>query len=101
MFSYKTVDVCLQVDREYRVQKALFSAGFPVPQPLLHCTDTDVIGTEFYLMEHVRVSLARVKSLQLDLIIVVLLELYFIFKWKKMTPLCLPTDTHRMLGIPN
>lgn len=42
-----------KVDREYRVQKALFSAGFPVPQPILHCTDVDVIGTEFYLMEHV------------------------------------------------
>ncbi|XP_077365281.1 acyl-CoA dehydrogenase family member 11 isoform X1 [Festucalex cinctus] len=42
-----------KVDREYRVQKALYSTGFPVPQPLLHCTDTDIIGTEFYLMEHV------------------------------------------------
>ncbi|KAM8731278.1 acyl-CoA dehydrogenase family member 11 [Acanthopagrus schlegelii] len=48
-----------KVDREYRVQKALFSAGFPVPQPLLHCTDTDVIGTEFYLMEHVRGRIFR------------------------------------------
>uniref|UniRef100_A0A8C7H246 Acyl-CoA dehydrogenase family member 11 n=1 Tax=Oncorhynchus kisutch TaxID=8019 RepID=A0A8C7H246_ONCKI len=45
-----------KVDREYRVQKALFSAGFPVPQPLLHCTDAEVIGTEFYLMEHVQVG---------------------------------------------
>uniref|UniRef100_A0A8D0A353 Acyl-CoA dehydrogenase family member 11 n=1 Tax=Sander lucioperca TaxID=283035 RepID=A0A8D0A353_SANLU len=43
-----------KMDREYRVQKALFSAGFPVPQPLLHCTDVEIIGTEFYLMEHVR-----------------------------------------------
>ncbi|XP_076014257.1 acyl-CoA dehydrogenase family member 11 [Genypterus blacodes] len=42
-----------KVDREYGVQKALFSAGFPVPQPLLHCTDAAVIGTEFYVMEHV------------------------------------------------
>lgn len=39
------------------MQKALFSAGFPVPQPLLHCTDPEIIGTEFYLMEHVKVSL--------------------------------------------
>ncbi|KAL7373861.1 hypothetical protein ABVT39_016201 [Epinephelus coioides] len=43
-----------KVDREYRVQKALFSAGFPVPEPLLHCTDAEVIGTEFYVMEHVK-----------------------------------------------
>ncbi|XP_070841821.1 acyl-CoA dehydrogenase family member 11 [Chaetodon trifascialis] len=48
-----------KVDREYRVQKALFSAGFPVPQPLLHCTDTEVIGTEFYLMEHVKGRIFR------------------------------------------
>lgn len=48
-----------KVDREYRVQKALFSAGFPVPKPLLHCTDTDVIGTEFYLMEHVKGRIFR------------------------------------------
>ncbi|TDG97289.1 hypothetical protein EPR50_G00225170 [Perca flavescens] len=48
-----------KVDREYRVQKALFSAGFPVPQPLLHCTDVEIIGTEFYLMEHVRGRIFR------------------------------------------
>ncbi|KAK1806450.1 hypothetical protein P4O66_004966, partial [Electrophorus voltai] len=41
------------VDREYAVQKALHSAGFPVPRPVLYCSDTDVIGTEFYIMEHV------------------------------------------------
>lgn len=45
-----------QVDREYVVQKALHSIDFPVPQPLLYCSDTNVIGTEFYIMEHVKVS---------------------------------------------
>ncbi|KAL1006824.1 hypothetical protein UPYG_G00077620 [Umbra pygmaea] len=48
-----------KVDREYWVQKALFSAGFPVPEPLLHCTDSGVIGTEFYLMEHVQGRIFR------------------------------------------
>ncbi|XP_074477749.1 acyl-CoA dehydrogenase family member 11 [Sebastes fasciatus] len=48
-----------KVDREYRVQKALFSVGFPVPQPLLHCTDAEIIGTEFYLMEHVKGRIFR------------------------------------------
>uniref|UniRef100_A0A3P9HS28 Acyl-CoA dehydrogenase family member 11 n=1 Tax=Oryzias latipes TaxID=8090 RepID=A0A3P9HS28_ORYLA len=48
-----------QVNREYCVQKALFLAGFPVPQPVLHCTDTTVIGTEFYLMQHVRGRIFR------------------------------------------
>ncbi|PKU35283.1 acyl- dehydrogenase family member 11 [Limosa lapponica baueri] len=45
-----------KVDREYRVQKALYSAGFPVPEPLLYCSDVSVIGTEFYVMQHVQVS---------------------------------------------
>ncbi|KAI3355307.1 hypothetical protein L3Q82_018157, partial [Scortum barcoo] len=48
-----------KVDREYWVQRALFSAGFPVPQPLLHCTDVEVIGTEFYMMEHVKGRIFR------------------------------------------
>ena len=41
------------VDREFRVISALSSAGFPVPQALLYCKDADVIGTPFYVMEHV------------------------------------------------
>ncbi|XP_056155530.1 acyl-CoA dehydrogenase family member 11-like isoform X1 [Lampris incognitus] len=48
-----------KVDREYQVQKSLFSAGFPVPSPLLLCTDPSVIGTEFYLMEHVNGRIFR------------------------------------------
>ncbi|XP_017262002.1 acyl-CoA dehydrogenase family member 11 [Kryptolebias marmoratus] len=48
-----------KLDREYQVQKALFSAGFPVPQPLLFCSDVEVIGTEFYLMGHVQGRLFR------------------------------------------
>ncbi|KAK7881782.1 hypothetical protein WMY93_030191 [Mugilogobius chulae] len=55
-----------KVDREYRVQKALFLAGFPVPQPLLHCTDVDIIGTEFYIMEHVKLHSLPVASLKLE-----------------------------------
>ena len=41
------------VDREYRVTRALFDAGLPVPEPLALCEDTDVIGTMFYVMRHV------------------------------------------------
>uniref|UniRef100_A0A4W4EVW7 Acyl-CoA dehydrogenase family member 11 n=1 Tax=Electrophorus electricus TaxID=8005 RepID=A0A4W4EVW7_ELEEL len=48
-----------KVDREYAVQKALHSAGFPVPRPVLYCSDTDVIGTEFYIMEHVQGRIFR------------------------------------------
>jgi len=39
--------------REHRVLEALSKAGFPAPRPMLLCTDPDVIGAPFYLMEHV------------------------------------------------
>lgn len=39
--------------REHRVLKALSGNGFPAPEPVLLCTDTDPIGAPFYLMEHV------------------------------------------------
>ncbi|KAL8165490.1 UNVERIFIED_CONTAM: acyl-CoA dehydrogenase member 11, partial [Gekko kuhli] len=48
-----------KIDREYRVQKALFAAGFPVPEPLLYCSDVSVIGTEFYVMQHVQGRIFR------------------------------------------
>uniref|UniRef100_A0A671K9G4 Acyl-CoA dehydrogenase family member 11 n=1 Tax=Sinocyclocheilus anshuiensis TaxID=1608454 RepID=A0A671K9G4_9TELE len=48
-----------KIDREYAVQKALYSVGFPVPHPVLYCKDTHVIGTEFYIMEHVQGRIFR------------------------------------------
>lgn len=48
-----------KVGREFWVQRALFFAGFPVPQPLLHNTDIEVVGTEFYLMQHVKGRIFR------------------------------------------
>ena len=41
------------VDREYRVQKALADTDVPVPGMLALCEDEGVIGTMFYVMEHV------------------------------------------------
>jgi aminoglycoside phosphotransferase (APT) family kinase protein len=41
------------MSREYRVTAALFEAGFPVARPLLLCTDPEVIGAPFYVMEYV------------------------------------------------
>jgi len=41
------------VDREYRVTRALFEAGLPVPEPLVLCEDLDVIGSMFYVMRHI------------------------------------------------
>jgi len=40
-----------QVDREYRVMKALEGTGVPVPRMRHLCTDDSVIGTGFYVMD--------------------------------------------------
>ena len=42
-----------QVDREYRVMRALAETGVPVPKMLCLCEDPSVIGAKFYLMERV------------------------------------------------
>jgi aminoglycoside phosphotransferase (APT) family kinase protein len=41
------------IDREYRVTSALAAEGFPVARPLHYCADESVIGTAFFVMEHV------------------------------------------------
>lgn len=40
-----------QVDREYRIMKALEGTGVPVPHMRALCTDEEVIGTSFYVMD--------------------------------------------------
>jgi aminoglycoside phosphotransferase (APT) family kinase protein len=40
------------VDREFRVQKALAGTDVPVAQMHLLCEDDDVIGSAFYIMDH-------------------------------------------------
>ncbi|EPY73377.1 hypothetical protein CB1_011932002 [Camelus ferus] len=56
---YTGSEQILRIDREFKVQKALFSTGFPVPKPLLYCSDASLIGTEFYVMEHVQGRIFR------------------------------------------
>jgi aminoglycoside phosphotransferase (APT) family kinase protein len=41
------------IERESRVQGALASVGFPVPRVHALCTDDSVIGTWFYVMDHI------------------------------------------------
>jgi aminoglycoside phosphotransferase (APT) family kinase protein len=41
------------IDREFRVISALHAQRFPVTRPLLYCADESVVGTPFYLMEHI------------------------------------------------
>ena len=42
------------VDREYHVMKALEHADVPVARMVAYCANESVIGTPFYVMEHVR-----------------------------------------------
>lgn len=41
------------VEREYRIMRALGEAGVPVPRALALCEDASVIGTPFFVMNHV------------------------------------------------
>ncbi len=41
------------VDREFRVQKALYGTDVPVSKMHLLCEDDNVIGSMFYIMDHV------------------------------------------------
>ncbi len=42
------------VDREYRLLTALYPLDFPVPRPLALCSDEEVVGAVFYVMELAR-----------------------------------------------
>jgi len=48
-----------QVDREYRVMKALGTTGFPVPVMRALCQDDAVIGTAFYVMDYMEGRIFR------------------------------------------
>lgn len=42
-----------QIDREFRIQSVLAKTGVPVPKMHLYCDDATIIGTPFYVMDHV------------------------------------------------
>ena len=41
------------IEREYRILRALPETAIPVPQARLLCEDASIIGTPFYVMDHV------------------------------------------------
>ena len=47
------------VEREYRILKILEKTDVPVPKMVLLCNDVAVIGTPFYIMEHVEGRIFR------------------------------------------
>jgi aminoglycoside phosphotransferase (APT) family kinase protein len=49
----KLVSSAHATDREFRILSALADTEVPVPRVRGYCHDTDVIGTEFYLMDRV------------------------------------------------
>lgn len=51
------------VDREYRILKALEKTDVPVPKMVLLCKDDAILGTPFYVMEHVEGRIFRVPTL--------------------------------------
>lgn len=42
-----------QVEREHRIISALATSAVPVPKAFLLCEDATIIGTPFYVMEHI------------------------------------------------
>lgn len=48
--------------REYRILAALWPTGLPVPEPLRYCDDASIIGSPFYVMEHVEGRVLRTKE---------------------------------------
>ena len=50
------------VDREFRVQSALYETDVPVAKMYTLCEDDDVIGSAFYVMEHIAGRITRRKT---------------------------------------
>src|SRR5262249_50637918 len=50
------------MSREYRILAHLYPAYRKVPQPLIYCDDTSVIGAPFYVMERVKGIILRAQS---------------------------------------
>ncbi|TDD27828.1 phosphotransferase family protein [Kribbella turkmenica] len=53
--------------REYRIQAALKPVFPYVPEMVAHCNDTEVIGSEFYVMERVEGTIPRRQELGVEL----------------------------------
>jgi aminoglycoside phosphotransferase (APT) family kinase protein len=49
----KLVESAHRIDREYRILSALTETDIPAARPHLYCEDIDVIGSEFYIVDHI------------------------------------------------
>jgi len=50
------------IEREYRVMSALGGTPIPVPKTLAHCEDSTLLGTPFFVMEHIEGRIMRSAS---------------------------------------
>ncbi|MFB6069622.1 MAG: phosphotransferase family protein [Halanaeroarchaeum sp.] len=57
-----TAESAHDVLREYRVMDALQETSVPVPETVLKCEDTDVVGSEFYVMERIAGDVIRTEE---------------------------------------
>ena len=73
LMTFSSLLSSLQVEREFRILSALQKVSFPVPKPLLFCADRNVIGTEFYVMEHVKVGFIYIYILYIYIYIYVII----------------------------
>jgi aminoglycoside phosphotransferase (APT) family kinase protein len=48
----KLLESAHAIDREYRIMAALDPLGLPVAKPRVYCDDASIIGTPFYVMDH-------------------------------------------------
>jgi aminoglycoside phosphotransferase (APT) family kinase protein len=48
-----------QVEREYRIMKALAQTEFPVPKCILLCENPEIIGTNFFIMDYIEGRILR------------------------------------------
>ena len=48
-----------QVDREYRIMRALAQTDVPVPKMIALCEDPSIVGTDFYVMEYLEGRIFR------------------------------------------
>lgn len=48
----KLLESAHAIDREYRIMAALDPLGLPVAKPRVYCEDASIIGTPFYVMDH-------------------------------------------------
>eukprot|EP00002_Diphylleia_rotans_P016081 TRINITY_DN3124_c0_g1_i1.p1 TRINITY_DN3124_c0_g1~~TRINITY_DN3124_c0_g1_i1.p1 ORF type:complete len:375 (-),score=75.82 TRINITY_DN3124_c0_g1_i1:33-1157(-) len=49
----KLVATAHDVEREYKLLSGVYGSKVPVPRPLILCTQDNVLGTPFYVMQHV------------------------------------------------